>query len=278
RGKIANEADADLFVSIHCNAHKSQAYGTETYVLGIHRNKTNFEVAKAENEVILLEEDYEKRYNGFDPNSPESVIGLTLMQEEFLDQSIMLAREIEDQFAGSLGRKSRGVKYAGLIVLHQTYMPSVLVETGFVTNKEEGAYLNSKKGQAQISASIAESIENYIRRVEEHSVDIVFNGGDNGAKDESFGEVFPNITFKVQIAASSKKLEPEPYNFKGLDKVSREKEGDLYRYFYGSTSDYTEIKKLQEEAKSHGYASSFIVSYKNGARIDLNEALKTTAN
>ena len=105
RGKIANNADADLFVSVHCNAHNSNAYGSETYVLGIHRNKTNMEVAKAENEVIYLEDNYEKHYEGFDPNSPESLIGLTLIQEDYLDQSILLADYVQGNFTNRIKTK-----------------------------------------------------------------------------------------------------------------------------------------------------------------------------
>ena len=134
RAAIANKNDADLFVSVHCNAHDSQAHGTETYVLGLHRNDSNFRVAQQENEVIFLEEDYEKNYEGFDPSSPESFIGLTLLQEDYLDQSILLATTIQTNFTEKLKRKNRGVKQAGFWVLHNTYMPSVLVETGFITN------------------------------------------------------------------------------------------------------------------------------------------------
>ena len=141
RGRIANKADADLFVSIHCNAHTSQAKGAETWVLGTHANRQNFEVAKAENSVILLEDNYHANYKGFNPNSPESVIGLTLMQEEYLDQSIQLASIVQDGLTNGLRRTNRGVKQAGFVVLHQTYMPSVLIETGFITNTEEGNLL-----------------------------------------------------------------------------------------------------------------------------------------
>ncbi|MFT5983728.1 MAG: N-acetylmuramoyl-L-alanine amidase, partial [Ulvibacter sp.] len=155
RGAIANRADADLFVSVHCDSHTSNAYGAGTFVLGLHANKRNMEVAKKENEVILLEENYQENYAGYDPNSPESFIGLTLMQEEYLDQSIMLASLIQNNFIKKLKRKDRSVKQAGFIVLHQSYMPSVLVETGFLTNKTEGAYLNSKKGQKEMASSIA---------------------------------------------------------------------------------------------------------------------------
>ncbi len=161
RGEIANKAKADLFVSVHCDSHSSDASGAGTFVLGLHANKQNFEIAKKENSVIYLEDNYESRYAAYDINSPESIIGLTIMQEEFLDQSILLGKMMQDNFSNKLKRKNRKVKQAGFIVLHQTFMPSVLVETGFLTNKNEGSYLNSQKGQAQMGQAIAEAILHY---------------------------------------------------------------------------------------------------------------------
>jgi N-acetylmuramoyl-L-alanine amidase len=166
RGEIANKAKADLFVSVHCDSHTSDAHGAGTFVLGLHANKQNFEIAKKENSVIYLEDNYEVRYADYDINSPESVIGLTIMQEEFLDQSIALATDIQDNLAGRLKRNDRKVKQAGFIVLHQTFMPSVLIETGFLTNKDEGAYLNSQKGQSDIGTAIAEAILKYKNSVQ----------------------------------------------------------------------------------------------------------------
>ena len=161
RGEVANKANADLFVSVHCDSHTSDAHGAGTFVLGLHANKQNFEIAKKENSVIYLEDNYENRYADYDINSPESVIGLTIMQEEFLDQSIALAKMIQENFSNKLQRTDRKVKQAGFIVLHQTFMPSVLVETGFLTNKEEGSYLNSSKGQAEMGKAIAAAVLNY---------------------------------------------------------------------------------------------------------------------
>ena len=161
RGEIANKAKADLFVSVHCDSHTSNAHGAGTFVMGLHANKQNFEIAKKENSVIYLEDNYETRYAEYDINSPESVIGLTIMQEEFLDQSIMLAKIMQEKFARKLKRNDRKVKQAGFIVLHQTFMPSVLIEAGFLTNKNEGSYLNSRKGQSEMGKAIAEAIINY---------------------------------------------------------------------------------------------------------------------
>ncbi|MDW5288640.1 N-acetylmuramoyl-L-alanine amidase [Formosa sp. PL04] len=279
RAKIANEADADLFVSIHCNAHNTQASGTETYVVGVANTKRNFDVAKLENEVILLEDDYETHYDGFNPNAPESLIGLTLMQEDYIDYSILLAGMIESNFANKLKRKSRGVKQASLWVMHNTYMPSVLIETGFITNNEEGHYLNSKKGQHEISTAIEDAILEY-----KTSLDL--NVGENigTPRKQQIGlekktiETYSDVEFKVQIAAGAKKLETKPFNFSGLSPISRDQVGNLYKYYYGSSSDYSEIKSMLTQAKSKGFNTSFIVAFNNGEQVLLEDVLKTTSN
>ena len=276
RGAIANKADADLFVSVHCNAFHTQVYGTETYVLGTKRSETNFSVAKKENEVIFLEDDYEKHYEGFDPNNPESLIGITLMMEDYLDQSILLASYIQDNFTNKLKRHNRGVKQEGFIVLHQTYMPSVLVETGFLSYKKEGVYLNSKKGQIEMSTSIKDAILKYKKNIGFESIEnVIVNNNENHDATIDNAITYPEITFKVQIAASSRKLMPKPYNFKGLNEISRDKAGKVYKYFYGATSDYSLIKKQKGEALNKGYDTCFIVAFKNGLPITLVEALKT---
>lgn len=280
RANIANRNDADLFVSIHCNsAGKNFApYGTETFVMGMSRTNLNFDVAKSENSVIFLEKDYKEKYNGFDPNKPESLIGLKILQEEYLSQSIELASRVESNFVKKLGRKSRGVKQQPLWVLDASYMPSVLIETGFVTNKEEGAYLNSEKGQDEISSAIASAILEYKKEFfqsnstvyeEPKIIEVIKN-------DEKPVEVLTEkgVIFKVQISASSKKLETKSSNFKGLNTISREKEGKLYKYFYANETSYEVIKKRLEEAKAKGYNSAFIVAYKDGVKINLADAIK----
>ena len=276
RPKIANKAKADLFVSIHCNAHHSQAYGTETYVMGVGNTQRNFEVAKAENEVIFLEDNYQDKYSGFNPNSPESLLGISVVTEEYTDQSILLASLIENNFADMYQRKSRGVKQASLWVIHQTAMPSVLIETGFVTNKAEGAYLNSSKGQTQIATAISKAILEYRDQlggtyIAEYALTDQISEQIDTLPDNS-------IVYKIQIAASSRALETKPYNFNGLDHVTREKEGNLYKYFYGATSNYNLTKDLEDEVKRKGYTSSFVVAFKDGKKISLTEALKTVAN
>ena len=155
RAKIANDVDADLFISIHCNAfHDSSVHGSETFVYGLHVSDANFNVAKKENEIIFLDDHYQDDQETYSPTSTESLIGTTLMQEEYLDQSILLASFVQNNFAKNLKIRNRGVKQSGFWVLHNTYMPSILIEAGFMTNPKEGAYLNSKKGQVDISNSI----------------------------------------------------------------------------------------------------------------------------
>jgi N-acetylmuramoyl-L-alanine amidase len=270
RAAIANKADADLFISVHCNAHNTQAYGTETYVLGLHRNESNFRVAQQENEVIFMEDDYEQNYEGFDPSSPESFIGLTLLQEDYLDQSILLARTIQNNFTQKLKRRDRGVKQAGFWVLHNTYMPSVLVETGFITNRKEGDYLNSERGKEEISKSILDAVLDY-----KSSLNPEISTENLSVEDT---KNIAQIIFKVQIAASSNKVAPKSYNFKGLSPISRTKLTSVYRYFYGETTDYNKAKELKNEAIGVGYTSAFVVAYKNNTRISLKEALKTILN
>ncbi|VAV82896.1 N-acetylmuramoyl-L-alanine amidase [hydrothermal vent metagenome] len=274
RGKIANEANANLFVSVHCNAHHTQAYGAETYVLGLHANERNFEVAKQENSVIFLEDNYKEKYAGFDPNSPEAVIGLTLMQEEYLDESLILASNIQQKFTNNLKRKDRGVKQAGFVVLHQTYMPSVLIETGFITNKNEGAFLNSKSGQEKVANAIYNAIIDYKKHLDENRVVEVIPKAP--VVVETKDRIFKGINFKVQIASSSKKLPLKSYNFKGLKGVERLKVGRQYKYYYGVTSNYDEILDIQKRVKKVGFQTAFVIAYKNDKKISVSDLLKSS--
>ncbi|THV58092.1 N-acetylmuramoyl-L-alanine amidase [Flagellimonas alvinocaridis] len=311
RGEIANQANADLFVSVHCDSHNSDAHGAGTFVLGLHANRQNFEVAKKENSVIYLEDDYEQRYAEYDINSPESVIGLTIMQEEFLDQSIMLGKRLQDNFTKQLKRKDRKVKQAGFIVLHQTFMPSVLVETGFLTNKNEGTYLNSSKGQAEMGKAIADAVLAYksdiVSGVEpntsleiedtEVAVDIPEEKKDIApTKTEEIKENKPqtverpvtkeekedvipsaasksDVVFKVQLLASAKSIPLNGQNFNGLDQLSREPFKNLYRYMYGNAPTLEEAKRLKANADAKGYTTSYIVAYKNGKRVPISQAV-----
>ena len=261
RANIANQSNAQLFISIHCDAFRtSQPYGAGTFVLGLHANERNFEIAKKENSVIFYEDDYENTYDGFDPNNPESVIGLTLMQEEYLDQSIIAASYIQNSFVNSLKRKNRDVKQAGFAVLRYTYMPSVLVETGFLTNKNEGLYLNSSKGQTEIANAISLAVLKYRN-------DFFKNLSTSSISNESSNN---NLFYRVQIAASKKLLDLKPYNFNGLKSVDVVKEGSVYKYLYGKHKSIEDANISLVKAKNFGFETSFIITYQNNKIITTN--------
>jgi N-acetylmuramoyl-L-alanine amidase len=266
RAQIANEANADLFISIHCDAHNSNAYGAGTFVLGLHANERNFKIAQKENSVIYMEENYEQKYDGFDPNNPESVISLVLMQEEYLEQSIVAANYIQEFFVNDLNRKDRKVKQAGFLVLRNTYMPSVLIEAGFLTNKTEGKYLNSTKGQNEISSSVSKAVLKYLRTLDSNRVEL------NNHKKPLIRET--RYLFKIQISASSKLLELKSYNFKGLSSITRTKtDSGLYKYYYGYTSSYNQAKILLKTAQNAGFKSSFVTVFKDGEPYSLKKYL-----
>ena len=286
RAKIANQANADLFISIHCDAFTSpKAYGAGTFVLGLHRTKDNFRIAQKENSVIFLEDDYETTYDGFDPNNPESVISLLLMQETYQGQSIEAASTIQKSFVRNLKRKDRTVKQAGFLVLRETYMPSVLVEVGFLTNKKEGQYLNSKKGQQEMATTITRAILNYKNQlaasvssgevldmspIEKATTAVVEKEEAKTTNSQAFNK---GIVFKVQIAASSKMLALTKSNFKGLKGLSRQKSGNLYRYFYGEVKQYKAAERLKQKAVKAGYEHAFLVAFKDGVKINISEAI-----
>jgi len=303
RANIANRANADLFVSVHCNSNPNpDAFGTETYVMGLTKVKSALEVAKKENEVITLEADYKLKYDGYDPASPESKIGITLIQEEHLEQGIAVASKIQDNFDKQLSRKSRGVKQAPFMVLHKTSMPSILIEMGFISNKNEGQYLNSEEGQNEIAKAIADAIMGYKKeyyggtsvenridkdemRVEKPKETVTPAKKDSAKSPETkapVAKVEPKesktdskgVVFKVQISASGTKLETVPSNFNGLNSISVVSEGNLYKYMYGETSDYENAKQLVLEAKAKGFTSSYLIAFKNGKKVSIQEALK----
>ncbi|MEO5776642.1 MAG: N-acetylmuramoyl-L-alanine amidase [Flavobacterium sp.] len=279
RPKIANKIDANLFVSIHCNSVKNfEPAGTETFVMGLSRTNMNMEVAKNENSVILLEDNYKKNYQGFDPNKPENLIGLKIIQEENLYSSISLATTIQENFTNRLNRKTRGVKQQPLWVLDAAKMPGVLIELGFLSNKEEGEYLNSDEGQTEMARQIANSIIHYKKMyfnetlTEEDIKDIDKKYAEQKeisdsviAKPNETVKIEPGQTlYKVQLFASSKKKDLYSSDFKGLRDISFTFENNLYRYYYGKSYDLEYSRKMCNEAKSHGFSSAFIVVFADG--------------
>ncbi|MGK0137795.1 MAG: N-acetylmuramoyl-L-alanine amidase [Algoriphagus sp.] len=166
RANIANKNKADLFISIHCNAFSSSnVSGTETYVMGLHKTEANLALAKRENNVILLEDDYSKTYKGFNPNSPLAHIMLANYQNAFMNQSMDFAAKVEGQFVRR-GYKSRGVKQAGFLVIWETTMPSVLIETGYLSNPSDAKKLGSESGREDIAKAIYSAFNSYQAEVE----------------------------------------------------------------------------------------------------------------
>jgi N-acetylmuramoyl-L-alanine amidase len=212
--------------------------------------------------VILLEENYKEKYVGFDPNDPSSFATNLMIQEEYLDNSIEMGANVQSRFQSQLNRKNRGVKQAGFAVLRLSYMPSVLIETGFLTNKEERTFLRSTSGQKKVANSIYVAVLDYQKNRDIN----LFEVQQVGASDSGLAAAGNNAVYKVQISASSNKLEAQSYNFKSLPEISREKEGGIYRYFTGNFSSLKEVSDLKEKAIAKGYTTAFIVVYENGER------------
>jgi N-acetylmuramoyl-L-alanine amidase len=263
RPKIANKANANLFVSIHCNSVKNfEPNGTETFVMGLSRSDLNLEVAKKENSVILLEDNFKDTYQGFDPNKPESLIGLTILQEENLNNSIILATEIQDNFTNNLKRNSRGIKQQPLWVLDAVYMPSVLIELGFLSNKKEGEFLNSEEGQDQMALQIANAIVEYKKKY--FGTRLGVDKRDKNSRTTSDNNKTSNSNetlYKIQLLASSKKVPLISSNFKGLSGITSTYDSEIYRYMYGETSSLEEARKMQVEAQIIGYPDAFVVTF-----------------
>jgi len=307
RSNIANRAKANIFVSIHANAVQNapEASGTETYIMGISKNKSNLEVAKQENLAIVLEQDYKTVYAGYDPSNPESIIGLTLVQEQYILQSADLANKIQTKFDVEANRKNRGVKQGPFWVLHGAFMPSVLIELGFISNTDEGEYLNSEEGKNELARSIANAIIDYKNvyhtsaktsqiiaskeeivkpilkndetKIEEAQIKETPKKESDKIKEVSTQSIATSNTsgtlFMVQIAASSKNIPTTPGNFNGLNGVVVKKEDNLFKYYYNETPNFDEAKKALEQAKIK-YSSAYIVAFKNGVKVSVQDALK----
>ena len=273
RANIANKNKADLFISIHVNGtEKTNVRGTETFVLGQHRSKDNLEVAKKENAVILLEDDYNTTYEGFDPNSSESYIMFELVQDEYLDQSVMFASEIQNQFRQYAKRMDRSVKQAGFLVLRQTTMPSVLVEVGFISHPKERNYLLSNNGKSTLAASILIAFNDYKRKIEEKSSFTIHTETENTSGSNTVKEPNPTFIFySVQIGASKKKLDPSPSNFKGEKNVFRMQSKTLIKYYSGKFDNYQDAVNEKNRIEKK-FPDSFVVAFENNELISIKKA------
>ncbi len=284
RGQIANENNADLFISIHCNANSSSSiYGAETYVLGVEekRTKRNMDVAMMENAAILLEDDAGNNYNDFDPKSPESLISLTLFQDENLDQSLSIAQKIQQQFTDRVGRKDRSVYQAGFLVLWKTSMPSVLVELGYLSNSAEEKFLNTKEGQVFMASAIYRAFKEYKIEFEKENNAYEYRKqvvDDDNLTSEPVKSIEPqtnnNVVFKVQFYTSPRQLLLSDTRFNKLDNLSYYEHNGLYKYTSGSFTSLDHAKAHQKQVKSKGFTDAFVVAFHHNSRISISEAVK----
>ncbi|MEA3462648.1 MAG: N-acetylmuramoyl-L-alanine amidase [Bacteroidota bacterium] len=279
RAEIANEAKADLFISIHVNAiHKPEIRGTLTLVLGQHRSDENFEVAKRENEVILLEDDWDTRYEGFDPTSTESHIMFSLMQNTYFNQSIQFGNYVQDQFRDRAGRKDLGVRRQGLLVLAQTSMPGVLVETGFISNPEEEKYLLSEYGQDIIASAIFRGFREYKEEIDRKNNLTVVVTEEAIARTEDHSESTDpkspdQIIFSIQLASSKNKIDTDPSSFKGYEQVMVIQDGRWFKYMVEKEINYHNALERCKSIKKD-FPDAFVVASRDGKIVPLNKALE----
>ncbi len=279
RPEFANKNNADLFISIHSNwISNSTIKGAETWIMGPAQNEQNLEVAMKENEVMFLEDDFSAKYEGFDPKSPESYIMFTVMQNTFRQQSTLLASTIQNQLKTRAGRIDRGVKQAGFWVLYMTTMPSVLVETGFITNPDEEKYLVSKEGQDYIASAIYRGIRDYINEIDKKTNISTSDKKEQVAESDSAITgtipVVNELKFMIQITTSSEKKALTPENFKGIKEITELPYPDRFRYAAGSFASYSEAVEYRKKIEAI-YPDAFVIAVKNNKILPLQDALNS---
>ncbi|MDG1333492.1 MAG: N-acetylmuramoyl-L-alanine amidase [Crocinitomicaceae bacterium] len=285
RAKIANRNNADLFICIHANAASAAAYGTETYVLGLHRTESQQAVAARENATIHLEDDGGKKYEDFQM-TPDAIIARQIQLSVFLDQSISFADKLQAEFK-SIGRYDRGVKQAGFLVLYKTTMPSVLIETGFLTNPKEEKFLSDSTTQRQMANAMFTAFKKYKNELE--GVEGQVETSDGTVKEEVVPEPKPTegetvyttfsedkkdvVIFRVQVETATSPIPLTDKKFKGYT-VYEYLHGGLYKYTYGTfENDVKSATDYQRKLREQGYPHAFVVAFLNGERINLQKAV-----
>ena len=305
RADIVNKNNADLFICIHTNAAENRnVTGTETFVLGVDKMQSNLDVAMRENAVMLLEDDYQTTYEGFDPNSVDSYIMFELMQDQYIDQSLNFATLVQKRFT-DIGRSDRGVRQAGFWVLHKSACPSVLIEMGFISNLNEEKYLASDKGKEDITNSIYHAFEQYksaydrkhgivkasqteskpaepqasqteskpaepkASQTESKPAEAVADKPAEAVTEKS--DLVP--VYKVQIFSTIKPVPAGDPTFRGLKNCQCSKDGKFYKYTYGEDTDYQTILDIQQELKTK-FKDCFVVAFLGKKQIPVKEALQ----
>ncbi|MDX2361339.1 MAG: N-acetylmuramoyl-L-alanine amidase [Crocinitomicaceae bacterium] len=276
RAKVANRNNADLFICIHANAASSQAYGTETYVLGLHRTESQQRVAERENSIIHLEDDGGAKYDDFDM-SPDAIIARQIQLSVFLDQSISFASKLQREFT-TIGRHDRGVKQAGFLVLYKTTMPSVLIETGFLTNPTEEKFLSNPETQREMANSMFTAFRKYKNELEgiedQTETSQPFINTQEPEVVNSQQATPEDIVFRVQVETSEQKIKLNAAKFKGYDVFEYHQDG-LYKYTIGAhINDFSEANKMKNSLREEGFQHAFVVAFLKGERINLQKALK----
>jgi N-acetylmuramoyl-L-alanine amidase len=282
RAKIANKNNADLFICIHANSAGPSAYGAETYVLGLHRTDAQQKIAERENSTILLEDDKGEKYKDFDM-SPDAIIARQLQLSVFLNHSITFASKIQAEFK-RIGRYDRGVKQAGFLVLYKTTMPSVLIETGFLTNPNEEKFLSDTASQTKMAEAMFVAFQKYKNQLEgidemtgvKNPTPIVENK--NSKTNEVIETKNDKITFRVQIETSDTKIPVNSSRFKNL-KVFEYQQDGLYKYTVGEfENDYEKSNNYKNELREQGFKHAFVVAFQHGERISLEKGIKLAKN
>lgn len=275
RADIANKAGADMFISVHTNSAKSKsANGAETYLLGVEENRAsaNLNAALEENKAILLENDYEAHYEGYDPNSPESMIIFEFMQNEYQKESLKMATLTQERMVKSAKRPDRGVHQAGYLVLWKSTMPSILIELGFISNDAECKYLVSQKGVDEMGQSLYEAFRDYLdyhNKLVEKAVPTAQAIGNKGADRE-----LP--VYKVQFMSIRNPLKKNDKRLKAYDNVDYYTEGGMCKYTCGDTTDFEAVQKTKKEVQKK-YKDAFVIAVYEGRKISVREAQEINA-